>query len=194
MKLLNLIWVHPSEDVVYDESTETSSFLPVGEQHKREMDAIKDQLSGKQPMPWPTLQDEPLNVYQTPYLATMAAPALFPDGKADPTNQALRRDAPFAERFRNIIKFAEKIDGKEVYRFASHPRFSYCALNMIQRQRTLQQTGIFLKQNPGEAHLTIDELCEMAVSNNSTTSMSNVSRYVANIAGTYNISREISEI
>jgi len=52
---------------------------------------------------------------------------------------------------------------------------------MIQRKRTLEQTGIFLKQNPSEAHLTIDELCEMASCNNS---MSFMSRYVANIAGT----------
>ena len=40
------------------------------------------------------------------------------------------------------------------------------------------------KTESGEAHLTIDELREMAVSNNSTTFMSMVSRYVANIAGT----------
>ena len=32
---------------------------------------------------------------------------------------------------------------------------SYWALNMIQRKQILQQSGIFLKQNPGEAHLTI---------------------------------------
>ena len=37
---------------------------------------------------------------------------------------------------------------------------------MIQRNQIFQQTGIFLKQNPGEAHLTIDELHEMAASNN----------------------------
>ena len=91
---------------------------------------------------------------------------------------------PLAERIKHLIKFAEKIDGKWVYRFASHPRFSYWAFNMIQRKRTLQQSGIFLKQNPGEAHLTIDELREMAMSNNSTAFMSKVSRYVANIGGT----------
>ena len=55
---------------------------------------------------------------------------------------------------------------------------------MIQRKRILQQTGIFLKQNPGEAHLTIDELCEMASSNNANVFISKVSRYVGNIAGT----------
>ena len=40
------------------------------------------------------------------------------------------------------------------------------AFKMIQRQRILQQSVIFLKQNPGEAHPTIEELCEMAASNN----------------------------
>ena len=54
---------------------------------------------------------------------------------------------------------------------------------MIMRMRTLQQTGIFLKQNPGEAHLTIDELREMAASDNSAVFISMVSRFVANIAG-----------
>jgi predicted nucleotidyltransferase len=47
---------------------------------------------------------------------------------------------------------------------------------MIQRKRILQQSGIFLKQNPGEAHLTIDELREMAASNSANVFMSKVSR------------------
>ena len=55
---------------------------------------------------------------------------------------------------------------------------------MIQRKRILQQTGIFLKQNPGAALLTIDELREMATSNNANLFMSKVSRYVGNVAGT----------
>ena len=37
---------------------------------------------------------------------------------------------------------------------------------MIQRKRILQQTGIFLKQNPGEAHLNVEELQQMAANNN----------------------------
>ena len=57
---------------------------------------------------------------------------------------------------------------------------------MIHRKRILQQSGIFLKQNPGEAHLTIDELRQMAAStcNNSAVFMSQLSRCVGNIAGT----------
>ncbi len=104
------------------------------------------------------VENEPLNEYQVSHLATMAFPTLFPDGKGDPTNQGLLRDVPLQERIKHLLKFAENIDGKWVYHFANHPRFSYRAFNMIQRKRILQQSGIFPKQNPGEVHLTIEEL------------------------------------
>ena len=69
---------------------------------------------------------------------------------------------------------------------------------MIQRKCILQQSGIFLKQNPGEAHLTIDELCEMAGSSNPAAFMSKVSRYVSNIARTnaywYKVREELKAI
>jgi DNA replication protein DnaC len=175
---------NPSEDIVYNDSTEMSSFLPVGEQQQQEIEAVRNQLSENEPMQWPSVENEPLNEYQISHLATMAFPTLFPDGKGDPTNQGLLRDVPLQERIKHLLKFAEVIDGKWVYRFANHPRFSYWAFNMIQRKRILQQSGIFLKQNPGEAHLTIDELREMAVSNSANVFMSKVSRYVGNIAGT----------
>ena len=175
---------NPSEDIVYNDSTEMSSFLPVGEQQQQEIEAVRNQLSENEPMLWPSVENEPLNEYQVSHLATMAFPTLFPDGKGDPTNQGLLRDVPLQERIKHLLKFAEIIDGKWVYRFANHPRFSYWAFNMIQRKRILQQSGIFLKQNPGEAHLTIDELREMAASNNANVFMSKVSRYVGNIAGT----------
>ena len=134
---------NPSEDVVYNNTTEMSSFLPVGEQQQQELEAIKNQLSENDTMAWPSVDNEPLNEYQVSHLATLVFPTLFPDGKADPTNQGLLRDVPFQERIKHLLKYAEIIDGKWVYRFASHPRFSYWALNMIQRKRILQQSGIF---------------------------------------------------
>ena len=114
----------------------------------------------------------------------MAFPTLFTDRKGDPTNQGLLKDVPHQEHIKHLLKFAEIIDGKWVYRFANHPRFSYWAFNMIQTKQILQQSGIFLKQNLREAHLTIDELREMAASNNANVFTSKVSRYVGNIAGT----------
>ncbi len=175
---------NPSEDIVYNDSTDMNSFLPVGEQEEREIEAVRNQLSAHQTMPWPAVESEPLNEYHISYLATMAFPTLFPDGKGDPTNQGLLRDVSLQERIKHLLKFAELINGKWEYRFANHPRFSYWAFNMIHRKRILQQSGIFLKQNPGEAHLTINELREMAASNNSDVFVAKVSRYVGNIAGT----------
>ena len=147
------------EDIVYNESTEMSSFLPIPECHQQEVQAIQQQLC-HQPthMPMPTVHNEPLNEYLTPFLAALAFPTVFPDGKGDPTNPSLHRDVPLAERVQHLLRFGENIDGKWLYRFASHPRFAYWALHMIQRKGILQQTGIFLKQNPGEAHLTVEEL------------------------------------
>ena len=98
---------NPSGDMVYNETTDMSSFFPVGEQQQQELDAIRSQLSADDPIAWPSVQDEPLNEYQIPYLATMAFPTLFPDGKGDPTNKALVTDISLAERVKHLIKFAE---------------------------------------------------------------------------------------
>ncbi len=127
---------NPSEDVVYNESTEMNSFLPVGEQQQQEVEAVRNQLSENQRMEWPSL------------VATMAFPTLFPDGKGDPTNQGRLRDVSFQEQIKHLLKFAEIVDGKWVYRFANHPRLSYWALNMIQRKQILQRNWNFPKTDP----------------------------------------------
>ena len=54
---------NPSEDIVYNDSTEMSSFLPVGEQQQQEIEAVRNQLSENEPMPWPSAENEPLNEY-----------------------------------------------------------------------------------------------------------------------------------
>ncbi|XP_046856025.1 uncharacterized protein LOC124449122 [Xenia sp. Carnegie-2017] len=172
-----------SEDIVYNDSTDMSSFLPVGEQQQQEVEAVKNKLNATDPMLWPTVESDPINEYQISHLATMAFPTLFPEGKGDCTNQEILREVPLKERIKHLLKFAEIIDGKWVYRFANHPRFSYWAFNMLQRKQILQQSGIFLRQNPGEAHLTLDELREMAASSSANVFMSKLSRYVGNIAG-----------
>ena len=54
---------------------------------------------------------------------------------------------------------------------------------MIQRKQILQQTGIFFKQNPGEKHLTLQELRDMISNNQSNLLMTKLSRYITNITG-----------
>ena len=133
----------PTEDSVYNESNEMSSFLPIGEQREQELNALRSQLLPDMPMSWPSVENQPLNEFQISHLATMAFPTLFPDGKGDPTNQALLRDVPLSEKIKHLIKFAEKVDGKWLHHFASHPRFSYWAFNMIQRKEHCNKVGYF---------------------------------------------------
>ena len=101
----------------------------------------------------------------------MSFPTLSPDGKGDPTNSAILIDSSgsiteaFANKLKHLMKFGEKIDGKWVYRFQSHPRFRYWAYNMLYRRRILGQGSYFLKQNPSEANLTLEGLKQMLQSN-----------------------------
>ena len=46
-------------------------------------------------------------------------------------------------------------------RFARHPRFRYFALNTMMRWRALETARVFVKQNPSDAALTVEELREM---------------------------------
>ena len=48
----------------------------------------------------------------------------------------------------------------------------------------LQQASVFLKQNPGEAHITPDELRDIAQNNDSSHIFSKLFRYTANVTGT----------
>ena len=50
---------NPSEDIVYNDSTEMSSFFTCF-------------LPENEPMPWPSVENEPINEYQISHLATMA--------------------------------------------------------------------------------------------------------------------------
>ena len=47
------------------------------------------------------------------------------------------------------------------YPFAQHPRFKFLMYDRISRHRTVDQTKIYLKQNPGDANLTVGELKKM---------------------------------
>ena len=55
------------------------------------------------------IDDKLLNEYTISGLATLAFPALFPDGKGNPTNPCLHRDVPFNERIKHLLKFAETL-------------------------------------------------------------------------------------
>ena len=48
-----------------------------------------------------------------------------------------------------------------------------------------EQASMFLKQNPGEAHYSVEQLQQMAESGSARSLINKISRYSANITGTH---------
>ena len=170
-------------EIPFNEETELSSTILNPVTLKPQKQLITDQLLQKHKLNWPHRDASPLNEFKIEFLATMAFPTLFPDAKGDPTNTAIKRGATLGEKIKHLIKFAEYSNDEWTYRFASHPRFAYWAFNMIQRHRLLSQGSIFLKQNPSDAKLTVEQLKQMLQSNNHSTLMSKLMHYAKNITG-----------
>ena len=179
-----------TDDLVYDEEAEMSSFLPVNKNHLKEKDIIKNELFRQDVKHEWKEEDSPLNEFKTEFLATMSFPTLFPEGKGDPTNYSTVRNISdsdteaFTLKLKHLIRFGERINGKWVFRFASHPRFAYWAYNILYRKRVLNQGNFFVKQNPGEANLTTSDLQELWHSNTYSSLTGKLMHYAKNITGT----------
>ena len=176
-----------NDERVFDENTEMKSFLPSKLKKAKEADLTKSEILKTEL----DIGSSPLSEFNTPYLASLAFPTLFPDTKGDPTNPAIIREIAksetesFAEKLKHLIKFAEIDDkGKWFYRFASHPRFSFWGFNMLYRKRLISQGNFFIKQNPGEANLSIEELQDLVRDNDYYVVMKKLQRYSKNVTGT----------
>lgn len=180
----------PDDSKVFDENSEIFSFLPSKVNVKKEADIVKDSIFQENETHEWEVGSTPLNEFSTRYLATMCFPSLFPDAAGDPLNNGTIRSissnetAVLSEKIKHLIKFAELIDGKWVYRFASHPRFAFWAYNILYRRRLLGQGSFFIKQNPGDAFLSLSDLQEMASHSTYSSLMTKLMRYAKNVCGT----------
>ena len=77
--------------------------MPVSEKQQKEVDAINSQLFANESMKWPSYDNLPTNEYQTPFLATIAFPTLFPTSKGDPKNPSLLKDIPLGKKLKHVI-------------------------------------------------------------------------------------------
>ena len=135
--------------------------------------------------PYPQRATEPLNEYNTPYLAAMAFPTLFPYGSGDPFEVNWRsNDEKFLTKVRHLINYCEIYNGKKEFRFATHSRFILWIYNINYRHRALSQGNFYLKQNSADANLTIDELKAKIAQGQNNSVIKNIQRYMANIPGT----------
>lgn len=117
------------------------SFLPAESRQQQEEQLIRAAINGTDPLDWPQIDGQPINEFQTPGLASMAFPTLFPYGAGDPTNPARHRVVDLTKAFKQLMRYADTSpDGCPRWRFASDPRFPYWALNLKQRHQLLSQT------------------------------------------------------
>ena len=164
---------------------QSHSFLPLPQGQQPEQDAIRALINGVDPLDWPSNDGDSINEFRTEGLASMVFPTLFPYGKGDPTKRTRLRELSLTDGFKHLMKYADLSTNETFkWRFASHPRFPYWALNMKQRHQLLSQARIYLTQNPEDANLTTEELREMVGQMSANQLMNRVQRYVAKIQGT----------
>ena len=145
------------DDSSYSSAHLQSTFIPASARNFTEQETIEqsiiDQQATRHHINWPSTAGNPINEFTTEGYIICAFPTLFAEGKADflgPRQQVLT----IASYFKHLILYHDK-------RFANHPRFRYFALNTLMRHRALQIGRIYVRQNPHNGHLTIDELRDM---------------------------------
>ena len=103
-------------------------------------------------MMWPLLEEYPS--MNSPPRAT--SPVHFPHSSL-PVREISQGNArirlPLATTSKHLMMYDDN-------RFAKHPRFCFFALNTEMRWRALQTGRVYVKQNPGDAQLSLDELQE----------------------------------
>ena len=142
------------EDLPFNDDSlhPSTSFLPQTEHTLSEEDAIRSTISGNDPLEWPPIEQNATNEFRTNGLASMAFPTLFPYGKGDPTCMSQHHKVSLADTFKHLLRFTDfSPDGHYRWRFASHSRFPYRALNMKHRHQLLSQSKVFIKYNPSDA-------------------------------------------
>ncbi len=84
-----------------------------------------------------------------------------------------------------MLKYATRntSTNKFYYPFASHPRFKFWIYDRIRRHRSLDQSKVYLNQNPGDANLTISDLKQAIYNGDANGIMKRMSAYSSNITG-----------
>ena len=171
------------DEIPCNQDIELSNTLLNSDELKQEKQLITDEVLQTNRMQWPEKGTEAINEFKIELLATITFPTLFPDARGDPTDFATKRNVTLGEKVRHLIRFGESINNKWEYRFASYPLFAYWAFSMLQRHRLLAQGSVYLKQNPGDLHLSVQQLKQMLTSNTYSTLMTKLMHYSKNVTG-----------
>lgn len=127
-----------------------------------------------------------MDEFRTNDLASLAFPTLFPLGFADPTKIDRLLAVSEQDATAHLLRYAEPDPcepGTMWYPFAEHARFKFWMLDRIRRHRIIQQSSVFLRQNPEEATLTVEELKQKLAEGTCDNLLSKMHLYTANVTG-----------
>ena len=188
--LTNLLAVHISSDQLETPPEQESqdddphsaylhtTFVPTTTRGLTEQQRIQQSIldpQNSQHANWPSTAGNPINEFTTEGYICCAFPVLFPTGAAD-FLAPRQRMVTIGNYFKHLMLYHGQ-------RFAKHPRFRYFALNTQMRHRALQNGRIYVRQNPDDGHLSVDELRDMVGHSNQALS-NRVLHFGATLRGT----------
>ena len=142
------------------------SFVSIATRSMTEQEAVHQSVQERQLSPstssspatmmWPLLEEYP-SMSSSPkgYMYfSCAFPTLFPTGTGDFSGQR-QNQVTIGNYFKHLMMNDANV------LIAKHPRFRFFALNTDMRWRALQTGRVYIKQHPGDAQLSLDELRDM---------------------------------
>ncbi len=168
----------------------------------RESDAI-DRIVNQRELTQPDRSDNPINEFEEEYLLAKCFPTLFAnEGNGDPFAPGLRRQVAVdqLDSFKYLLKTCYyKTVAKDISKplsdsnkiktlyapFAEHARFKFWVHSYYKRHQSLNQAKMFMKQNPKELEMTLEELQKALRSKNAKTPafLRKLQRYSAQVRG-----------
>lgn len=131
----------------------SQSFVPFVYHMMTEEESISHALHSNSTVAWPARQQNPVNEFHSEGYFSCAFPILFPTGKAEFLAPRLNA-VIIGNYFKHLMLYD---DG----RFTKHCRFRYFALNTEMRWCALQTGRVYVRQNPEDGHLSIEDLRDM---------------------------------
>ncbi|RNA07296.1 ATP-dependent DNA helicase PIF1 [Brachionus plicatilis] len=163
----------------FEDDTDSHFFIQPEEEKVLQFDKIKQKLN------WPTISTAPINEFEFDGLCSLVFPKLFSFGSGDQTKKSHKEMVSESLAVQHLLKYAT-VNSKtkfNYYPFAEHPRFKFWMYDRISRHRTLDQIKVYLKQNPGDANMTINELKKMLNDGSAEQLLRKMTPYSANITG-----------
>ena len=184
--------VEPSENAIGDEE-ERLYHCAIQEEFVTDQEGLaRRTLQGTdndeqpiQTVQWPTINPILMDEFNMQGIASLASPTLFPLVQADPTTKVRIHAVTEQKAAGHLLKvLSVKPNGELYYPFARHARFKFWINDRIRRHRVLGQSTIYLRKNPGDGNLSLDDLRGLLQNHHEAFQvLGRMNAYTANVTG-----------